>query len=75
MLDGEKNKVFIGGEEKLDNWERPIERLKLSLKNYLELNNVSFLFGAGSSIVLGSVSIANIPIQIENRIKKHQEEY
>lgn len=73
MLDFEKNKIFISGVNKLTEWDRPKERLNILLKNYLELDNVSFLFGAGSSIVLGSVSIANIPHQIEGRIKESVE--
>ena len=38
------------------------------LKNYLELDNVSFLFGSGSSIHLGAVAIRNFPREVEDYI-------
>ncbi|OIQ63463.1 hypothetical protein GALL_549960 [mine drainage metagenome] len=38
------------------------------LKNYLELDNVSFLFGSGSSIHLGAVAIRNFPLEVETYI-------
>ena len=74
----ENNKVFIGNSDKLTEWlktddddqEKAIERIKLLIKNYLELDNVSFLFGSGSSIHLGAVSIRNFPAEIERFIKK-----
>lgn len=40
------------------------------LKNYLELDNVSFLFGSGSSIHLGAVAIRNFPTEVEDYIKE-----
>jgi len=49
-FDTEKNSVFIGNVDKLEEWmshdgnhEKTIERIRLLLKNYLELDNVSFL--------------------------------
>ncbi len=64
-----EDKVYIGNRNKLDEWNQdPIVKVRALLKNYLELDNVSFLFGAGSSINLGSVSIAGIPEQIINAI-------
>jgi hypothetical protein len=71
-IDTSKNKVFIEGKDYLPDWEddnRSEAKIITILKSYLELDNVSFLFGAGSSINLGSVSIANIPIKIEEKIK------
>lgn len=71
MLDQDKNKVYIGAENRLLEWqEQSLLKIRLLLKNYLELDNVSFLFGAGSSIHLGSISIADVPIKFENEIKK-----
>ncbi len=71
-LDLSKNNVFLEGTDELPNWEKEthgIKKIKALLKSYLELDNVSFLFGAGTSMNIGSVSIANIPKQIEDRIK------
>jgi hypothetical protein len=71
-IDISKNNVFIEGKDYLPDWEdddRSVAKIMTILKSYLELDNVSFLFGAGSSINLGSVSIANIPEAIENKIK------
>lgn len=71
-IDISKNNVFIEGKDYLPEWEadnRSEAKIMTILKSYLELDNVSFLFGAGSSINLGSVSIANIPIKIEEKIK------
>lgn len=42
------------------------------VKNYLELDNVSFLFGSGSSIHLGTVSIRNFPKEVEEHIKRNE---
>jgi hypothetical protein len=67
-----KNNVFIEGKDVLPEWEtedKSFAKITTILKSYLELDNVSFLFGAGSSINLGSVSIANIPFKIEEKIK------
>lgn len=67
-----KNNVYIEGKDYLPDWEsdnRSESKIMMILKSYLELDNVSFLFGAGSSINLGSISIANIPKEIEEKIK------
>lgn len=71
-IDTSKNNVFIEGKDLLPEWEvdnKSVIKIVTILKSYLELDNVSFLFGAGSSINLGSVSIANIPKTIEDKIK------
>jgi len=68
-IDTSKNNVYIEGNDILPEWEadnKTIYKVMTILKSYLELDNVSFLFGAGSSINLGSVSIANIPTSIED---------
>jgi hypothetical protein len=46
------------------------DKIIIHLRNYLQLDNVSFLFGTGSSIHLGAVSIKSIPKQIEQFIKE-----
>jgi len=81
LFDSKENKVFVGNTDKLaewlktddDNQEKALERIKLLIKNYLELDNVSFLFGSGSSIHLGAVSIRNFPIEVEKHIKTKEE--
>jgi hypothetical protein len=77
----EENKIFVGGTDKLPEWskdgqeqEKAIEKVKLMLKNYLELDNVSFLFGSGTSIHLGGVAIRNFPVEIEEYLKKNDKE-
>ena len=63
------DKVYVGGINKLKEWPQdPASKVRALLKNYLELDNVRFLFGAGSSINLGSISIAGIPPQIVTAI-------
>lgn len=76
-FDPSKNKIFFGNTDKLADWstELPdqakiIDKIKLMLKNYLELDNVSFLFGSGTSIHLGAVAIRNFPVEVESYIKK-----
>ncbi len=71
----ENNSVYIGSVNKLPEWTKDgqdqakaIEKVKLMLKNYLELDNVSFLFGSGSSIHLGAVAIRNFPVEVEEYI-------
>lgn len=75
--DPTKNKIYFGSTDKLQDWlddskdqAKVIEKVKLMLKNYLELDNVSFLFGTGTSIHLGAVSIRNFPVEVENYIKE-----
>lgn len=72
-----KNKIFFGNTDKLVDWiaenidqAKIIDKIKLMLKNYLELDNVSFLFGSGTSIHLGAVAIRNFPIEVETYIKE-----
>ncbi|MGN8071581.1 hypothetical protein [Mucilaginibacter sp. 22184] len=72
FFDPDKNKIYFGSTDKLSDWiseisdqGKIIEKVKLMLKNYLELDNVSFLFGSGSSIHLGAVAIRNFPIEVE----------
>ena len=67
-----KNKIFFGNTDKLNDWTTDgieqssiIDKIKLMLKNYLELDNVSFLFGSGTSIHLGAVAIRNFPYDVE----------
>jgi len=74
-FDPAKNKIFFGNTNKLADWIKEltdqgkvIEKVKLMLKNYLELDNVSFLFGSGSSIHLGAVAIRNFPHEVEEFI-------
>lgn len=50
-----------------------IERIQKMFRNYLELDNVSFLFGTGSSIHLGAASIQNIPLSVEDEIDKNKD--
>ena len=71
-----KNKIFFGSTDKLSDWiaesidqAKVIDKIKLMLKNYLELDNVSFLFGSGTSIHLGAVAIRNFPLEVETYIK------
>ncbi|KAA5537890.1 SIR2 family protein [Paenimyroides baculatum] len=46
---------------------KPIEEIKLKTKKYLELENVSFLFGAGSSFHLGAPVIRTIPKELKDK--------
>ena len=76
-FDASKNKVFFGNTNKLADWidegieqGKVIDKIKLMLKNYLELDNVSFLFGSGTSIHLGAVAIRNFPLEVETYIKE-----
>lgn len=63
------NKLFIQGVDQLEKEENPIGKIRCMLKNYLELDNVNFLFGTGSSILIGARSIQSIPLAIEETIK------
>lgn len=70
-----KNKVFFGNHNKLEAWledgldqVQVIDKVKLMLKNYLELDNVSFLFGSGTSIHLGAVAIRSFPKEVEEYV-------
>lgn len=52
-----------------------IEKVKLKLKKYLELENVSILFGAGSSFHLGAPVIRTIPTELKNDCLNEITEY
>lgn len=75
-FDPAKNKLFFGNTDKLADWiaesvdnqVKVISKIKLMLKNYLELDNVSFLFGSGTSIHLGAVAIRNFPKEVEDHV-------
>ncbi|MHC1777535.1 MAG: SIR2 family protein [Lentimicrobium sp.] len=76
LFEQDQNNIFVGSLDKLPEWsnngeeqEKAVEKVKLMLKNYLELDNVSFLFGSGSSIHLGAVSIRNFPLEVEEYIR------
>ena len=72
----QKSALYIGKEEiiakrKIENKqdaERLFEEINLRLQNYLKMDNVSFLFGTGSSIPLGAKSISSIPLSIEKNL-------
>ena len=51
-----------------DNLISLVRQVREKIKNYLQLDNVSFLFGTGSSIHLGAAGIQNIPSQVEKDI-------
>ena len=82
------NHIFIGKEDKLNIWaghkdgeelnEEEMSKLtykvKELIKNYLQLDNVNFLFGTGSSIHLGAASIQNIPSETEKYIMDLEDE-
>jgi hypothetical protein len=81
LFDSAQNKIFFGSHNKLDEWlsddsnqAKAIDRIKLMLKNYLELDNVSFLFGTGTSLHLGAVSIRNFPNEVKRYIKIKEKE-
>ena len=80
-FDIKKNHVYIGNSDKAPEWaglkqEEPtdvhrnnlIAHIREKIKNYLQLDNVSFLFGTGSSIHLGAAGIQSIPSQVEKDI-------
>lgn len=76
-FDTSRNKVLFGSTDKLADWiteeldqGKIIDKIKLMLKNYLELDNVSFLFGSGTSIHLGAVAIRNFPLEVETYIEE-----
>lgn len=53
-----------------EEYKKLTDRVRNLIKNYLQLDNVNFLFGTGSSIHLGAVSIQNIPREVEEDINK-----
>lgn len=69
----QESSFYVGSENRLQEVEdfddskkveKEIDKIRLHLKNYLQLDNVSFLFGAGTSIHLGSESIQYIPSKL-----------
>ena len=81
------NHIFIGKEDKLNIWTchkgdkeltedemgKLTKKVKELIKNYLQLDNVNFLFGTGSSIHLGAASIQNIPSETERDMNSEDE--
>lgn len=53
-----------------DNKKQNIQSLKLKLKKYLELENVSILAGAGTSWHLGAPTIRKIPDELKKEMSK-----
>lgn len=75
LFDPSRNKISIANTNKLESWINEkleeikiIDKIRVMLKNYLELDNVSFLFGSGTSIHLGAVAIRNFPKEVEDYI-------
>jgi len=72
----EKSALYIGKEEIIakrriedkQDAEKLFGEINLRLQNYLKMDNVSFLFGTGSSIPLGAKSISSIPLSIEKNL-------
>ncbi len=59
---------FIGNREENDK-----NKIRLRIKNYLELDNVSVLAGAGTSFHLGAPIIRTIPKEINGALSKNSE--
>lgn len=53
-----------------DDKKQNIQSLKLKLKKYLELENVSILAGAGTSWHLGAPTIRKIPDELKKEMSK-----
>ena len=49
------------------------DKIRLRIKNYLELDNVSILAGAGTSYHIGAPLVRNIPSEIHDKISKNVE--
>ncbi|MBM7591846.1 SIR2 family protein [Brevibacillus fulvus] len=78
-----RSKFFVGSKDWVEDFfadpsnnkpEKLPDKIRLVLKNYLQLDNVSFLFGTGSSLHLGTTSIRNFPIAIENALRNGDQE-
>lgn len=54
--------------------QKLVAQVRERIKNYLQLDHVSFLFGTGSSIHLGAAGIQNIPIQVEKDINDSKDD-
>lgn len=82
-FDIRKNHVYVGSDDRALKWAgvktmeettdenlvKLVAQVREKIKNYLQLDNVSFLFGTGSSIHLGATGIQNIPSQVEKDIE------
>jgi ribosomal protein L30E len=79
-----ESKFLVGSNDWVDDYfsdnqnnikpDKLLDKIRLTLKNYLQLDNVSFLFGTGSSLHLGTTSIRNFPVAIENAIKEGEQD-
>ncbi|RNB53512.1 hypothetical protein EDM57_19655 [Brevibacillus gelatini] len=65
---------FFADQHNEKHLEKLLDKIRILLKNYLQLDNVSFLFGTGSSLHLGTTSIRNFPKAIEDAIKEGDQE-
>ena len=65
---GIAEKVYEPKELAEEHISKLVAKIKELIKNYLQLDNVNFLFGTGASIHLGAASIQNIPEQAEKDI-------
>lgn len=61
-------KCFIGNKKETNK-----EKVRLKIKNYIELDNVSILAGAGTSFHLGAPTIGKIPKEINEALTKNNE--
>lgn len=66
---------FFNQDKDLTQVDKLLDKIRLMLKNYLQLDNVSLLFGTGSSLHLGATSIRNFPLRIEEKIKEDSKLY
>lgn len=85
IIEIKSNHVYIGNSDMVIEWAglnseeesilddkhvtKLVYQVRERIKNYLQLDHVNFLFGTGSSIHLGAVSIQNIPKQVEKDIE------
>jgi len=56
--------------DKLKDYEETKDKIRIHLQQYLQLDNVSFLFGTGASLHLGTTSIRRFPKKIEEKINE-----
>ncbi|MEN6411946.1 MAG: SIR2 family protein [Veillonellales bacterium] len=66
--DTEECMLCINFKDKLKEYEEIKDKIRIHLQNYLQLDNVSFLFGTGASLHLGTTSIRRFPKAIEDKI-------
>ena len=82
IIERKINSIFNDDPEKSENQEKVRKQLDEFLKEMrvrfgtiLKTDNVSFLLGAGASITIGGISLANIPKSLEKvLLKKSKEE-